>query len=35
MKCKNVAGALLFIAGIVAIMGIITAEATYPGYNTA
>jgi hypothetical membrane protein len=35
MKCKNVAGALLFIAGIVAIMGIITAEATYPGYSTA
>ena len=34
MKCKNVAGALLFIAGIVAIMGIITAEATYPGYST-
>ncbi len=35
MKCKSVAGALLFIAGIVAIMGIITAEATYPGYSTA
>lgn len=35
MKCKNVAGALLFIAGMLAIMGIITAEATYPGYSTA
>jgi hypothetical membrane protein len=34
MKYKDVAGALLFIAGIVAIMGIITAEATYPGYST-
>ena len=35
MKYKDVAGALLFVAGIVAIMGIITAEATYPGYSTA
>jgi hypothetical membrane protein len=35
MKCKNFAGALLFIAGVVAIVGIITAEATYPGYSTA
>jgi hypothetical membrane protein len=35
MKYKDVAGALLFIAGIVAIMGIITAEATYPSYSTA
>jgi hypothetical membrane protein len=35
MKYKDVAGALLVIAGIVAIMGIITAEATYPGYSTA
>ena len=35
MKYKDVAGALLVIAGIVAIMGIITAEATYPSYSTA
>jgi len=35
MNYKDVAGALLLIAGIVAIMGIITAEATYPGYSTA
>jgi hypothetical membrane protein len=35
MKCKNVAGTLLFIAGIVAIIGIITSEATYPSYSTA
>ena len=35
MKYKDVAGALLVIAGIVAIMGIITAEATYPSNSTA
>jgi hypothetical membrane protein len=35
MKYKDVAGALLLIAGIVAIMGIITAEATYLSYCTA
>jgi len=35
MNCKDVSGALLFIAGIVANVGIITAEATYPGYSTA
>lgn len=35
MKRQNIAGALLFIAGVVAIMGIITAEATYPGYSTS
>lgn len=29
------AGAMLFLAGTVALMGIITAEAFYPGYNTA
>ncbi len=29
------AGAMLFLAGTVALMGIITAEALYPGYNTA
>ncbi|MGZ4925512.1 MAG: DUF998 domain-containing protein [Halobacteriota archaeon] len=35
MKCKNVAGVLLFIAGVVAILGIITPEASYLGYSTA
>ncbi|MGZ4911320.1 MAG: hypothetical protein ACXV5N_13655 [Halobacteriota archaeon] len=35
MNYEDVAVALLLIAGIVAIMGIITAEATYPGYSTA
>ena len=34
MNYHNDAGALLFIAGVVAIMGIVTPEATYPGYNT-
>ena len=34
MNYKNVAGSLLFIAGVVSIMGIITAETTYPEYNT-
>jgi hypothetical membrane protein len=29
------AGAMLFLAGTVALMGIITAEALYPGYSTA
>jgi hypothetical membrane protein len=29
------AGAMLFLAGTVALMGIITAETLYPGYNTA
>jgi hypothetical membrane protein len=31
----NAAGALLFIAGVVIILGIITAEALYPGYSTS
>jgi hypothetical membrane protein len=31
---RNVAGALLFLAGLVALMGIITAETLYPGYHT-
>ncbi len=35
MRCQNIAGALLFVAGVVVIMGIITAEATYPGYSTS
>jgi hypothetical membrane protein len=30
----NIAGSLLFISGVVSIMGIITAETTYPGYST-
>ena len=30
-----IAGALLFIAGIGAVLGIITSETLYPGYNTA
>ncbi|MGZ4904544.1 MAG: DUF998 domain-containing protein [Halobacteriota archaeon] len=34
MNYQNLAGALLFVAGVVAFMGIITAEATYPGYST-
>ncbi|MGZ7202815.1 MAG: DUF998 domain-containing protein [Halobacteriota archaeon] len=34
MHYHNVAGVLLFIAGVVAIMGIITSEAIYPGYST-
>ncbi len=32
---RNIAGALLFIAGVVIFLGIITAETLYPGYNTA
>lgn len=31
----NIAGALLFIAGVVILLGIITAETLYPNYNTA
>ncbi len=34
MNYQTLAGALLFIAGVVVLMGIITAEATYPGYST-
>ncbi len=34
MNYQTVAGALLFLAGVVVIMGIITAEATYPDYST-
>jgi hypothetical membrane protein len=33
MNRLNVAGALFFIAGTLIILGIMTAEATYPGYN--
>ncbi|MGZ4904784.1 MAG: DUF998 domain-containing protein, partial [Halobacteriota archaeon] len=34
MNYKNAAGALLFVGGVLVFMGIVTAEATYPGYNT-
>jgi hypothetical membrane protein len=32
---STVAGALFFLAGVIAFMGIITGEALYPDYNTA
>jgi hypothetical membrane protein len=32
---QRTAGALLFLAGVVVFMGIITAEALYPGYSTS
>lgn len=35
MQYQNIAGTMLFVAGIVIFLGIITAEALYPGYNTA
>jgi|BarGraIncu00421A_1022006.scaffolds.fasta_scaffold12803_2 hypothetical membrane protein len=31
----KVAGALLFVAGILTVLGIVTAEATYPGYSVS
>lgn len=34
-RYENFAGALLFIAGVLAFLGIITAETLYPGYSTA
>lgn len=34
MDRQPLAGALLFVAGVVALLGIITAEAFYPGYST-
>lgn len=34
-KGTGIAGAMLFITGLVAFMGIITAEALYPGYSTS
>jgi len=34
MHHQPLAGALFFAAGVVALMGIITAEAFYPGYST-
>lgn len=33
VRARFVGGALLFVLGFVALMGIITAEAFYPGYN--
>lgn len=35
MKYQNIAGALLFTAGVMIFLGIITAETLYPGYSTA
>lgn len=35
MRYENIAGALLFIVGILAFLGIITAETLYPGYSTS
>lgn len=32
---QNIAGALLFLAGALAFLGIITAEALYPGYSAS
>lgn len=35
MRYQNVAGALLFVVGVLAFLGIITAETLYPGYSTS
>lgn len=35
MKHERIAGALLFCAGVLAFLGIITAETLYPGYSTS
>ena len=35
LRNPAIAGALLFLAGVIIIMGIITAETLYPGYSTA
>lgn len=37
MKCENrkISGLLLFVGGVQCVLGIIIAEALYPGYNTA
>lgn len=35
MKYANIAGALLFCAGVLAFLGIITAETLYPGYSAS
>jgi hypothetical membrane protein len=34
-RYENIAGALLFTAGLLAFLGIITAETLYPGYSTS
>lgn len=31
---RNIAGVMLFLAGVITFMGIITAETLYPGYHT-
>jgi hypothetical protein len=33
-QCMMIAGSMLFIAGAWAFLGIVTAEALYPGYST-
>ena len=35
MRYENIAGTLLFGAGVIAFLGIITAETLYPGYSTS
>ncbi|RXE55667.1 hypothetical protein ABH15_05340 [Methanoculleus taiwanensis] len=35
LRCRMLAGALLFGVGVLALMGIITAESLYPGYSTS
>jgi hypothetical membrane protein len=35
IRSENIAGALLFCAGVLAFLGIITAETLYPGYSTS
>jgi hypothetical membrane protein len=35
IRYENIAGALLFSAGVLAFLGIITAETLYPGYSTS
>ncbi len=35
IQYRNIAGALLFLTGMLAFLGIITAETLYPGYSTA
>jgi len=35
MRYEKIAGALLFSAGVLAFLGIITAETFYPGYSTS
>ncbi len=35
LNSKKYSGALLFLTGVLAFLGIITAETLYPGYSTA